>query len=295
MSPPNNPQLKPNEANILLAIQAVEQGQIQGVRLAAKAFNIDKSTLSRRLRGTTSRRDFTPTNRKLTLIEESVIVQYILDLDARGFAPRVNDVKDMADTILCERDVTKTTKVGKNWATNFITRQPALKTRFNRKYDYQRAKCEDPELIGGWFNLVRNTRAKYGIQDDDIYNFDESGFLMGIISSTMVVTSSEARNPPKGLQPGNREWITVIQGVGAFGQRIPPFVIFAGKFHLAAWYEDETIPSDWTIAVSTNGWTTNELGFSWIQHFNKHTKERTVGAYRLLILDGHESHQSVQF
>jgi hypothetical protein len=33
----------------------------------------------------------------------------------------------------------------------------------------------------------------------------------------------------------------------------------------------------------------------WLEHFNKHTKERTVGAYRLLILDGHESHNSIEF
>jgi DDE superfamily endonuclease len=47
--------------------------------------------------------------------------------------------------------------------------------------------------------------------------------------------------------------------------------------------------------VSDNGWTTNELGFQWIQHFEKHTKSRTKGSYRLLILDGHESHNSLQF
>jgi len=222
----------PNEANILLAIQAFNQGQFQSMRKAAETFNVNRSTLARRLDGTTSRCESIPTNRKLTMTEKPVIFQYILDLDSRGFAPRVSDVKDMADTILCDQcDTTKTTKVGKNWATNFITRQPALKSRFNRKYDYQRAKCEDPKVIGGWFDPVRNTRAKYGILDNDIYNFDESGFLMGVISRTIVVTSSEAKNPPKGLQPGNREWITVIQGVSALGRAIPPFVIFAGKFH----------------------------------------------------------------
>lgn len=32
-----------------------------------------------------------------------------------------------------------------------------------------------------------------------------------------------------------------------------------------------------------------------MKHFDRHTKERTVGAYRLLIIDGHESHQSQDF
>jgi hypothetical protein len=77
--------------------------------------------------------------------------------------------------------------------------------RFNRQYDYQRAKCEDPEIIRGWFALVRNTIAKYGIQEADIYNFDETGFQMGVISTVMVVTSSEQRGRAKSKQPGNRE------------------------------------------------------------------------------------------
>ena len=33
----------------------------------------------------------------------------------------------------------------------------------------------------------------------------------------------------------------------------------------------------------------------WIQHFEKHTKPRSVGSYRLLVLDGHESYHSDEF
>jgi hypothetical protein len=47
--------------------------------------------------------------------------------------------------------------------------------------------------------------------------------------------------------------------------------------------------------MSENGWTTDEFGFKRIQHFDEHTKHRTTGVYRLLIVDGHESHISAQF
>ena len=46
------------------------------------------------------------------------------------------------------------------------------------------------------------------------------------------------------------------------------------------------------ISVSENSWTNNELGLAWLKHFDAHTKDRSVGVYRLLILDGHESHLS---
>ena len=59
--------------------------------------------------------------------------------------------------------------------------------RLNRVYDFQRVTCEDPELIGAWFRLVSNMRAKYGIEDSDLYNFDETGFMMGVICSSLLV------------------------------------------------------------------------------------------------------------
>jgi hypothetical protein len=62
---------------------------------------------------------------------------------------------------------------------------------------------------------VKNTITKYGIVDSDIFNFDETGFMMGIISTGMVVTSAERLSNTKLVQPGNREWVTVIQGVNA--------------------------------------------------------------------------------
>jgi hypothetical protein len=281
-----------NEGKVSLAILAIKYDQLPSERRAAEIYNVSRTTLRRRRAGTASRRDCEPNSKKLTKPEESAIIQHILDLDSRGFAPKLSAVRDMANQLLAARSAGQ---VGIKWPANFVRRTPELQTRFNRKYDYQRAKCEDPEVIGQWFKLVRNTKAQYGITNDDSYNFDETGFQMGAISIGVVVTGSERRNRPKAIQPGNREWVTVIQGINAQVWAIPPFVIFAGKYHLSAWYEGDDIPQDWVISLSENGWTTNELGIEWLRHFERHTKDRTVGSHRLLILDGHESHDSLEF
>jgi hypothetical protein len=65
--------------------------------------------------------------------------------------------------------------------------------------------CEDRQQIEDWFRRVRNTVAKYGILQDDTYNFDETGFQIGVISTSKVVTRLERRGRPKTKQPGNRE------------------------------------------------------------------------------------------
>jgi hypothetical protein len=283
---------KNDESQVILALQAIQNNPDLSARAAGTIYSVDHQKLSRRRRGMKARRDISANSRKLTDIEESVIIQHILNLAAKGFPPRVSMVGDMANRLLAVRDAPR---VGPRWANNFVKRCPELNTHFQRKYDYQRAQCEDPAIIRGWFTLVRNTIVKYGIQDADIYNFDETGFMMGVISAAMVVTSSDGRVKAKKVQPGNREWVTVVQGVNSQGWAIPPFIIVAGKNHLASWYENSGFPLDWTIGVTENGWITNERGIDWIQHFEKHTRSRTIGGYRLLILDGHESHHSDEF
>jgi hypothetical protein len=198
----------------------------------------------------------------------------------------------MADKLLAARG---RGQVGVQWPCNFVKRTKSLTTCFNQAYNRQRALCKDPVLIRSWFELVEQTKAKYGILNEDVHNFDEAGFMMGKITTQLVVTGSERRGQPKAIQPGNCEWATVIQGINAAGWAIPPFLIFASQYHLSAWYKEEDIPRDWAIAVSDNGWTTNELGVEWLKHFIKHTDGKVVGARRLLILDGHESHHSLEF
>jgi hypothetical protein len=81
---------------------------------------------------------------KLDPIEEQTLVQYVIEQDARGFPMRLSGVEDMANLLLALRDGKP---VGTKWARRIVDAQPSLKTRFNRPYDYQRALCEDPEVI----------------------------------------------------------------------------------------------------------------------------------------------------
>ena len=89
-----------------------------------------------------------------------MIVRHILELVARGFPPRLAAVADMANSLRAERNIGQ---VSVNWPSTFVKRCPKLTTKFNRKYDYKRALCEDPKIIQGWFSLVANIKAKYGI------------------------------------------------------------------------------------------------------------------------------------
>jgi hypothetical protein len=87
---------------------------------------------------------------------------------------------------------------------------------------------------------------------------------MGVITTAKVITGSERSARPVSIQPGNREWVTAIECVCASGWSLPPVIIFEGKVHQSTWYSKD-LPLDWTIAVSENGWTDNELGLTWLK------------------------------
>jgi hypothetical protein len=290
MQPPNDVKLLSRDQRVLLAIQALKSDASLSQRHVAALYSVPRSTLGDRHRGMASRRVTHPNRSNLTKSEEDSLVARIRDLSLRGFAPCHAEVRSMADQLLAVRGGSC---VGINWVERFISRQPQIKSQLSRPRDYRRILCSNPAIIEPWFELVASVKAKYGILDEDTYNFDETGFQIGVGGSIKVVTASELRLNPIGRQPGDREWVTLIAAVNAGGWLVPPFFIFKGKTHNQSWYHNN--PKDWRIAVTDNGWTTNEVGVAWLQHFIEHTTQRTVGGYRLLIIDGHESYNLIRF
>ena len=185
MSQQQDVQSSNQEGRITFALSAYHEHQFRSLRRAAEAFKVPYSTLTRRHNGITHPSEIRNAQHKLTATEEQTIVQYILNLDSRGFAPLLCEVADIADKLLAVRGGEP---VGKHWAERLVTRSEELKMAFNRAKYRQRIVQEDPEIIGAWFKLVEETKAKYGVHDDDVHDFNESGFQMGVIGTIKVVT-----------------------------------------------------------------------------------------------------------
>src|SRR5450432_3513967 len=160
MPPPNSTSSVHQEGRIALAIEALKQGSFTSLLSAAKPYDVPYTTLYRRVCQCPARRDTRPPNCKLTATEESTLVQWILSMDQRGLAPRPDSVRQMANLLLKKRSNSNSNPnpkslVSQRWVINFVQRHQALQTRYNRKYDYQRAKCEDLQVIRDWFRLVK--------------------------------------------------------------------------------------------------------------------------------------------
>lgn len=73
------------EARVILAIEAIRTSKKLSRRAAAKIYNVPEATLRHRMNGRIAFDHRRPGLQNLTELEEEVIVQYVLDLDSRGF------------------------------------------------------------------------------------------------------------------------------------------------------------------------------------------------------------------
>jgi hypothetical protein len=200
----------------------------------------------------------------------------------------------MADKLLSVRGGEP---VGKHWAERFVTRSDELKMAFNRAKDRQRIPQEDPETIGAWFKLVENTKAKYGVYNNDVHKFDEigRGFQMGVIGSMKVVTGAERCARPELVQPGDREWVTVIQNICTAGYATPPFIVYKGRVCFLPSTRRQIYSAIRSIQSLRAAGLTTRLVLSSRSTLTSIQRRARWGGYRLLILDDHESHLNQDF
>ena len=90
------------ESRVILAIETLKNETELSLWATAKIYNIPEATLRHRLKGRRARQDVCTNSLKLTELEENTLLQYILDLNTRGFPPRLVDFEDMTNNLLAD-------------------------------------------------------------------------------------------------------------------------------------------------------------------------------------------------
>lgn len=74
-----------------------------------------------------------------------------------------------------------------------------------------------------------------------------------------------------------------------------PWFLPKGSNQMEEWYENITIP-DFRIKPTKSGYIDDETTFDWICSFHEASKNRVQkGRPRLLLMDNHDSHPTIEF
>lgn len=263
----------------------------------ARRHNVNRSTLSRRVnQKATSSARFHEMRRLLNPKKEKHLVKFIRRLCERSLPPTSAIVNNVAAELAGRTP-------SKNWVSRFVERnRHVLDSRYLDSIDFARAKADSKASYEAYFNTVSRIIEEYSITAENIYNMDEKGFLVGNLQKTRRIFTKdlwEQGGLLGSIQDGNREWITVIATICADGTALSPGLIYKAVSEgiRSVWVEDCQLEEDACFFTSSpNGWTSNELGASWLLNiFHKETANKAKRAWRLLFVDGHGSHLNENF
>jgi DDE superfamily endonuclease/Tc5 transposase DNA-binding domain len=282
---------KYTEYDIGQAILAVTNGQ--SIKSAALQWGIPRTTLHGRLHGRESRNEAFAGQQRLSPAQEKSLTQWILMQSDLGLPPTHAQIKQFTTRILAVKGDHE--PLGKRWMQAFLRRNPSLRTQRAHSRESARINGATTEVIRPWFNRLHISEI-HTIKPENRYNMDEAGIMEGLGENGLVVGSAEKRSIQK-KTPGSRTWTSFLECISATGVSLPPLVMFKGKSVQQQWFpEDLTLFEGWEFTATDNGWTTDKTAVEWLEKiFIPLTQPSRPQEKRLLVLDGHGSHETTDF
>lgn len=283
------------EARVNAALAAMDADPFLKMSVAARQFSAPYYRLQRRRAGIPPSNSRGGHNKKLNSVQDQALRDYMFMLHSCGTPANLETVLIAANRLLYYSTGDLKSEVSVRWTKAWIKRQSEyLKGLKSKPISTQRLAAHVVEDIEGYFRAFKKCKDYWGIQDEDIYNFDETGFQIGVTSGEKVFVPKDCVAAYT-ADPENRELITSVETINYGGQKVPPMIIFAGAYHLRRYFNENNLDGGILFTRSETGYTNNKLGVKYLKHFNRHTESRRTGKYQMLLFDGHGSHLSQEF
>jgi hypothetical protein len=266
---------------------------------AAEIYDAPYRRVLNRLNGVPSKNELS-NHTKLTQTEEQLISNQLHHLDELGFRATRPILTDMANNVLSLRNDSEDPspsqqRVGVKWASRYQKRhQDEFIWKKQKPLSADRNRIT-PEVIRDHINKLLDIEQKYGIAASDKWNFDETGFRIGVGGTVDVITSIANRRKRLYMSdPENRTHLTAIECCNATGTVLPPLLIYKGETILQADIQP-TMPGDWAHTCSPSGYANEVIMMAWLERFELQTRKLRTGRFRLLIFDGFDAHTDFKF
>ena len=162
-------------------------------------YGIPKSTPSNRAEGRQCCQKAHEVYQSLNPVIEDALKKWTLQMDSQGFPPRLDLFKAIAEKLfqqLQDSSDSEPKTLGPTWLRGFLRRHPAISARFSTPMDRQRAFANHPGPIKDYFKKLQAIIAKYRIRDENMWNMDEKGFILGKANRAKVMARA-GRLPPR--------------------------------------------------------------------------------------------------
>lgn len=157
-------------------------------------------------------------------------------------------------------DLKEPIAIDQGWPGRYVRRQPELYAARRIIITRNRFDADiDSHTLSDWFNNFWAIWTRDNIIAHNFWNMIEKGFAMGRGAEGQVVVGTHNVNVFV-KEPGNRNWASVIECIGARGKDIPPYVIFKGEETSLNWAYSDPKNDAWKWSISDRGWSNSEIG-----------------------------------
>lgn len=269
------------------------------VVMLAREHQVDRRTLSRRLKGSNSRTTQPATNRRLTDAQETALKSYIRDLELIGSSCTVLQLESASNFFLnkgrdlgdLDEEEGEPLAVGSTWTTRFLKQNTDVTLTKQYPIEEGRMAAETPENIRGFLEKLEKVIAD--VPDTDLWNMDASGFQIGCGGVRMVVTMDTEKKKKYLASNGNRELVTVTECINAAGTVIPPMLTISGKLFTAGLVRNNLHPLT-LLTFSKSAFINDILVLQWFKHFERLTRGLARGSRQVLSMDGQTCHATAE-
>ncbi|RKF75139.1 putative sda1 domain protein, partial [Golovinomyces cichoracearum] len=142
-----------------------------------------------------------------------------------------------------------------------------------------------------WFADLYKTVGEFEIDNGKkILNVDECGARVGCPTGETVIVPIEVKELYT-ASPENRKSVTIIETIRGDGKKtLPPYIIAPGKKIMDNWIASELVVDE-GIDCSPTGYNNNDFIMKYADHLIKYSHAGRNKPWKLLLLDGHESHR----
>ena len=181
------------------------------------------------------------------------------------------------------------------WFNGWMKSNSNLHTIKTKPIAQNRVDTHSEKDLEGWFEKYHATLDKYNIRKSrNIWNMDESGARVGCPNGEEVIVPIEVKELYT-AGPENRKSVTIIEAICADGSEPPPpMIICPGQRIMESWIHDNLLGSE-VIAQSATGYTNEAIATAWLQHFITFINAGRDNPWKLLLLDGHLTHENPDF
>jgi hypothetical protein len=139
--------------------------------------------------------------------------------------------------------------------------------------------------------VIRTVVQDLAILSENVYNIDETGVMLSMLSSVKVLVGKDDLRKHQGAGV-KRTIVTAIECISGDGRSLLLLIIWPASTHRSNWTTYST--PGWHYAHSKNGDNDSKISLEWlIRVFNPQTRERANRRPRVLICDGFGTHKTL--